>query len=161
MTIKSKRTMTTMVVSAFLLITYITYIFFVSQKVETLKSLAIVILIFIGISIISQIIIQILFHIGLAIGIAIKERESDTNNIDRTISSSMIDDEMDKLIGFKSLKINFVCVGAGFLASLVLLLFGGSATEMLHILYLSFVIGSIASGGVSIYFYERGFQNGQ
>jgi hypothetical protein len=161
MTIKSKKAMTTMLVSAFLLITYFTYVFFLgSQKAETLKSLAIVILIFIGISVISQIIIQILFHIVLAIGISKKEGESDTNNIDRTISFSMIEDEMDKLIGFKSLKINFVCVGVGFLTSLVLLLFGGSATVMIHILYLSFVIGSIASGGVSIYFYERGFQNG-
>lgn len=161
MTIKSKRAMTTMIVSAILLITYFLYVFNIgSQQVETLKSLAFVILIFIGISIISQIIIQILFHIGLAVGIAIKDREADTNNIDKTISLSMIDDEMDKLISYKSLKINFICVGAGFLTTLVLLLFGGSAIGMLHILYLSFVIGSIADGGVSIYFYERGFRNG-
>lgn len=161
MTIKSKRAITTMAVSSILLIAYLGYIIFVSQKVETLKSSAIVILIFIGISIISQIIIQILFHISFAIGIAIKGREADTANIDRTISSSMIEDEMDKLISFKSLKLNFACVGIGFLTSLVLLLFVGSATLMLHILYLSFVLGSIASDGVGIYFYERGFQNGQ
>ena len=158
MTIKSKRAMTNMFVSALILITYFTYIYiFASQKVQTLKSMAILILVFIGIYVVSQIIILILFHICLSIGI--KSRELDEDSLNRQISTSMRDDEMDKLISLKSLKFNFISVSIGFMISLVLLIFGRSATVMMQILYSSFVIGSIIASVVSIYFYERGLQN--
>jgi len=161
MTVKSKRTITSMLVSTILLIAYIAFALKkYSSGQESLKTWAITILIFIGITVVAQIIIQILYHIVFAIGIAVKERECNEKNIDRTISSSMVEDEMDKLISLKSTNISFIFAGIGFLAYLVLLAFGGPAVLALHILFGSFLTGVIAAGGVSVYFYERGIQNG-
>jgi hypothetical protein len=130
------------------------------ESPEKLKFWAIAMLIFIGIGIAASMVVQILFHIAFSIGIAVKERESDDKTVERIITSSMVEDEMDKLIGLKSAHIGYICAGIGFIAALAVLAFGLSAVFALHILFGSFAAGSIIEGGMSVYFYERGLQGG-
>jgi hypothetical protein len=127
---------------------------------ESLQSWALVMLVFIGIAVAASIVIQILFHIAFSIGIAVKERESDDKKVERIIESSMVEDEMDKLINLKSGHIGYICAGIGFAAALAALAFGASAVFALHILFGSFAGGSLVEGGVNIYLYERGVSNG-
>ena len=76
-----------------------------------LKPWAVSMLIFIGIGVGASIIIQIIFHILMSISIAIKEKmqnmECDDKVIEKTIGTEMIEDERDKLIELKSLRVGF------------------------------------------------------
>jgi hypothetical protein len=125
----------------------------------SLKSWAIVMLVFIGIGIAALILIQILFHIVFSIGIAVNDPEGDGKNIERIISSSMVEDEMDKLISLKSAHAAYICAGIGFIAALAALAFGAGAVFALHILFGSFAAGSTLEGGMSVYCYEMGLKN--
>ncbi len=164
MTYKSKRTITSMVVDVILVVTYIIYAL---GKYEAgsgdLKSWAIFMLIFIGIGVALQIIIQIVFHIALAFGLAVKEHvrgNEETDKVVRTLNSSMVKDEMDKLIGLKSGHFGHIFSGGGFLAALVALAFGVSGVFALHIILGAFAVSSFAENIVRIYFYEKGVHNG-
>jgi len=131
-----------------------------SPAPDDIKSWTILLLVFIGVGVAAQIIIQILFHIAFAIGVAVKERERDENKIERIISSSVIEDERDKLISLKSSHIGYICAGIGFAAGLISLAAGVSAVAALHIMAGAFAAGSLIEGGISIYFHERGVRNG-
>jgi hypothetical protein len=130
------------------------------ESPESLKSWALAILIFIGISVAASILIQILFHVAFSIDIAVKEGKCDDKKVERIVESSMVEDEMDKLINLKSVHIGYICAGIGFVAALAALAFGASAVFALHILFGSFAGGSFVEGGVSVYLYERGVRNG-
>jgi hypothetical protein len=131
-----------------------------AQGAESPQSWAIAALVFIGIGVAALIVIQILFHIVFSIGIAIKERKQDDKTVERIISSSVLEDEMDKLISLKSAHVGYICAGIGFIALLAALAFGTSVVLALHILFGSFAAGSLIEGGVSVYLYERGVRNG-
>ena len=161
MSYKSKRNLISMVAGVLLVIAYTIYALGkASPAPDDLKTWAVAMLIFIGISVGIMIVIQILFHIGLAIGIAVKEKENDDKKVERIIESSMYEDERDKLINLKSSHIGAVCVGVGFVAGLIMLALGVSAVVALHIIAGAFAIGSIIEGCVSIYLDERGVRNG-
>lgn len=113
-------------------------------------------LLFIGIGIVAMIIIQIVFHILLAISIAVKEREHDEKKIESTIGATMIEDEMDKLIGLKSSKFGYAFIGFGFIGGLISLYLNLPLYIMLNIMFLSFAVGSIFEGFVSLYYYKKG-----
>jgi hypothetical protein len=117
-----------------------------SPAPENLKSWATVALVFIGIGAAALIVIQVLFHVALAIGIAVKEREHDDKTVERIISSSMVEDERDKIISLKSSHVGYTCVGIGFVAALVALASGMANVVALHILSGAFAIGSITEG---------------
>lgn len=121
-----------------------------------LKFFASTMMIFIGIGIVAMIVIQILFHIALSISVAVKEKCNDDKKIEKAIEATMVEDEMDKLIELKSGTIGFAVVGVGFVAGLITLLFSYPPSVMLNILYLSFGVGSIAGGAMSIYYYRKG-----
>jgi hypothetical protein len=123
---------------------------------EDLRAWASAMLIFIGIGIPVQIAIQILFHIALAIGIAANERDREENTIERMISSSVMEDERDKLISLKSSHVGYICAGAGFVAGLIALAAGISAAAALHIMIGSLAAGSLVEGCAAVYFHERG-----
>ena len=163
MTYKSKRTLTSIIVSAAL---YIGYIIYAMSKYQTdpenIKSWAIALLIFIGISIVAQIVLQILFHIGLAVGMAVKEEmkgNGDTDKVTRNLNSSMVEDEMDKLIKLKSDRVGYIGAGIGFVATLIAFALGISNVLAINILFGSFAVGSIIEGIVSIYYFEKGVHN--
>ena len=161
MSYTSKRTVVSMLAGILLIAAYTVYALGrTSPAPEDLKSWAAVMLVFIGISVAAMIVIQILFHIAFAIGVAVKERESDEKNIERIISSSMIEDEMYKLIDLKSSRAGYICAGTGFIAALAALAFGMPAAAALHIMFGSFAAGSLVEGSVSVYHHERGVRNG-
>lgn len=157
MSYKSKRVITNMIAAVLLVSGYVIYALGNhAPNPSNLKEWAIVMLSFIGISIVGMIMIQILFHIALAIGIAVQERESEEQEVERIISSAMLEDEMDKFINLKSAQVGYICAGAGFIMTLVAFALGVSEVLALHILFGSFFLGSLLEGGVSIYCYERG-----
>lgn len=121
-------------------------------------------LIFIGIGVVAAIIIQIVFHILLSITLAVKEQvqtgKVDDKEIEKTIELEMVEDEMDKLIGLKSLRIGYAITGIGFIAALVSIVLNFSPAVMLNILFASVSIGSMIEGIAQLYFYRSGVKNG-
>ena len=127
---------------------------------DNIPSWATVILVFIGIGVILAIVIQIVFHIVSAIGISAKHQEYKDKNIDRIISSSMVEDERDKLISLKSAHIGYIVAGIGFIAALAMLAWGFPVLYALHVLFGSCGAASFTEGIVSIIYYEKGIRNG-
>jgi hypothetical protein len=163
MSYNSKRTIASMVAGVLLVTAYIIYALGEhSPAPSDLKSWAIAMLVFIGISVVAVIVIQIVFHIASAVGIAIKEKyqEHSDEDVERNLSSLMVEDERDKLISLKSSHIGYIFAGIGFVAALAGLAFGVSGIVALHILFGAFAIGSIAEGIATVCFYEKGVRNG-
>jgi hypothetical protein len=164
MSYKSKRTIVSMIVGAILIIAYIIYAFGDhSPAPDDLKAWAIAMLVCIGIGVTAVIVILILFHIAFAIGLAAKEHaqgRSPDENVEREMSSQMVEDEMDKLIAFKAQRVGHWFGGLGFVAALVALVFGMPVVSALHIPFGAAAVGSCMEGVMSIYFYERGVHNG-
>ena len=164
MSYQSKKTITSMVTGVIILAAYCIYAFgkyYSEAPIENnMKFWAFTMLAFIGIGVAAQIVLQILFHIALSIGIAVKEREYSEQEINRKIEATVIEDEMDKLIELKSLRIGFVFAGAGFVGALIVLALGLPTFIALNIMYLSFMAGSLMEGLASLYFYGKGVRNG-
>ena len=121
-----------------------------------LKDWALTILIFVGIEVVATIIIQIIFHILFSIGVAVKERDHSGIEIEKSIESSMVEDEMDRLIALKSSQVGFVFAGIGFAYALILVLMGSSSAVMVNAIFIAFGLGSIAEGILSLYYYRKG-----
>ncbi len=129
-----------------------------------IKFWATAMLIFIGVGIVALIVIQIVFHILLSVAIAVKEQAQngkiDDKEIEKTIELEMVEDEMDKLIELKSLRIGYAIAGFGFIAALVSIVLNYSPAVMINILFASVSIGSMVEGIVQLYFYRCGVKNG-
>lgn len=125
-----------------------------------LKSWAGTMLIFIAIGIGAAIVIQILFHILFSISLAVRSKienqQSDDEDIERSIKREIVEDERDKQIELKSMRIGFTVAGIGFVSALLSLVFNYSPVVMLNILYLSFMVGSLLEGAGQLYYYRRG-----
>lgn len=117
-------------------------------------------LLFIAIGVVSTIIIQIVFHILLSVTIAVKAKvnneDCDDKEIEKSIQSEMVTDEMDKLIELKSSMVGFIVAGIGFVLALILVFLDYSAVVMLNVMFASFSIGSLLEGFTQLYFYRRG-----
>ncbi len=131
---------------------------------NSMKFWAAAMLLFIGIGVVAAIIIQIVFHILLSIALAVKEQvqngKCDDKEIEKTIELEMVEDEMDRLIGLKSLRIGYAIMGFGFIAALVSLVLSYSPAVMLNILFFSISIGSLVESLAQLYFYRSGVKNG-
>jgi hypothetical protein len=165
MTYSSKRIIASLFSEIIIFIAYLIYALGdASPGPENVKEWTTAMLIFIGSGIVVLIAIQIIFHvifsIGTAFGMAIKNQEVDDKEIERKISSTMVEDEMNKLISLKASRIGSSFIGIGFVAFLAALAFGMTIVFTLHILLGSFLIGAFAEGVASVYFYERGISNG-
>ncbi len=127
---------------------------------DELKSWAQIMLIFIGVGIAIMIVIQIIFHILFSIGIAIKENIKNGScgdqDIENKIQLEMVEDEMDRLIELKSLRVGIIVAGIGFVISLFILAFNYPPMIMLNIVFISFSFGSILEGFTKLYYYKRG-----
>ena len=157
----SKKTIASMVAGILLIAAYTIYALGEhSPAPGDLKSWAIAMLVFIGISVAAVVVVQIIFHIAAAIGIAAKEHECGDKEIERNLSSLMVEDERDKLIGLKSSHIGYIIAGIGFVLALVGLAFGMPGVVALHVLFGAFAAGSVAEGIATVYFYEKGVRNG-
>lgn len=168
MSYQEKRVITSIVTGVLILATYCIYVFsrYHSGAVapDDLKFWAGTILIFIGIGVAASIVIQIVFHILLAISIAVKKKMQDEKcedkEIEKKIQAEMVEDEMDKLIELKSMRLAFILAGIGFIAALVFLVLNYSPVVMLNILFFSFCVGPLFEGFAQLYFYRRGLKNG-
>ncbi len=166
MSYQEKRTFVTILVGFLVLISYLIFIFTKHQNdtldVNNLKFWATTMLIFIGIGVIATIITQILFHIFYSIGYAVKEKiknpKISDKDIEKSIKSQMVTDEMDKIVELKSMRIGFVFAGLGFVLSLVLLLLDYSAAVMMNSIFISFNLGSLFEGFMQLYYYKRGIR---
>lgn len=130
---------------------------------DDLKSWAAAILIFIGIGVIASIVIQIVFHILFSISMAVKEQvttgQCNDKQIERTLELDMVEDEMDKLIELKAMRISFAAVGFGFAAALGSLWLGYPPAVMLNIMFAAFYLGSLIEGITQIHYYRAGVKN--
>lgn len=121
-------------------------------------------LVFVGIGIVVNIIIQIIFHILLSVSIAVQKTIQDKNceevEIERIMNSEMVEDEMDRLISLKAMRVSFIIAGIGFMAGLGALILDYSAAVMLNILFISFSAGSLTEGISQLYYYRKGVTNG-
>ena len=168
MSYQEKKTIVSIVTGALLLAAY--FIYAISQvqsgmaAPDDMTFWAATILIFIGIGVGASIVIQIVFHILLSIAMAVKTQvqtgKCDDKKIEESLEQEMVEDEMDKLIGLKSMRIGFAIAGVGFVAALVSLVLNFSPAVMLNIIFASFGIGSMIEGIAQIYFYRRGVKNG-
>jgi len=168
MSYQEKKTIVSVLAGIILLAAYCIYAFsrvrLGTADFGDLKFWAITILIFIGIGIAVTIIIQIVFHILLSIAIAVRKKleneKCDDSEIEKTIKLEMIEDEMDKLIELKSMRISFIIVGVGFVSALLSLVFYSSVAILLNILFISFFAGSLFEGLAKLYYYRKGLKNG-
>jgi len=170
MSYKEKQTIVSILSGLLLLVIYSFYAFSKVQSgvasPDDMKYWATAILTFIVIGIVAMIIIQIIFHILLSISIAVKsevQNDSDPCNeqdIEKTIALEMVEDEMDKLIELKAMRVGFIIAGIGFVLSLISLVLEYSPAVMLNIAFFSFSIGSMIEGIVKLFYYKRGIQNG-
>jgi hypothetical protein len=168
MSYQEKKTVTSIVTVVLVLAAYCIYAFGGAYTgvaaPESLKFWAITILIFIGIGIVASIVIQIVFHILLSVSIAVKKKMQDEKcedkEIEKKVQAEMVEDEMDKLIELKSMRISFFVAGIGFVTALVYLVFNYSPVVMLNILFFSFCVGSLFEGFAQLYYYRRGIKNG-
>ncbi len=125
-----------------------------------LKPWATTMLIFIAIGVGATIIIQIVFHILYAMSLAarssIENGHSDEKEIKRTINSEIVEDERDRLVDLKAMRIGSVVIGIGFVSALLALVFNYTPPVMLNILFLSFFVGSLLEGVGQLYYYRKG-----
>jgi hypothetical protein len=164
MSYQVKKTVTSIVTGILVLAAYCIYAFGRvhpgASAPDNLKFWATAILIFIGIGIAASIIIQIVFHILLSISIAVKKKIQDEKcedkEIEKEIKAEMVEDEMDKLIQMKSMRLAFIVAGIGFIAALVSLVLNSSPAVMLNIMFISFSAGSLFDGFAQLYYYRRG-----
>lgn len=168
MSYQERRTIVSLISGVMLVAAYCIYAFgrYSSGAVDAgnMKFWAGSMLIFIGIGIVASIVIQIVFHILMSISIAIQQKmrdqQCDDKDIEKSIGAEMVEDEMDKLIGLKSMQFSFIFAGIGFIAALASLVLGYSAAVMLNILFFSFSGGSLLEGIAQLYFYRIGVKNG-
>ena len=161
MTYNSKKYITSMAAGIITVAAYIVYA--LSQHAPTPEDItawAKLMLVFIGIGVAAQIVIQILFHIMLSIRIAAREHEQDDKTVGRIIASTVVEDERDKLINLKALRIGYICAGAGLLIALFALAGGAPVVIALHIVVGSAAAASLVEGCAGILFHERGVRNG-
>ena len=131
---------------------------------DNLKFWAGAMLLFIIVGIVANIVIQIVFHILLSISIAVRERiqtgTSDDKRIEKEIAAEMVEDEMDKLVELKSMRVGYIVAGFGLVTALIYARLGFPLAVMMNIMFISFCAGSLLDGISQLYFYRRGVTHG-
>lgn len=163
MSYQTKKTITTLIASLIILTSYCLSVFndysagIIPDNDASYWARKMLMFILIGILI--NIVVQIVFHIYLSINLAVKLENKDDKEINRKLELEMIEDEMDKLIELKSLRVGYIVVSIGFVSALAYFAFGSSLAIGLNILYLAFYIGSFVEGLSNLFFYFRGIRN--
>jgi uncharacterized membrane protein len=67
-----------------------------------------------------------------------------------------MDDEMDKMVGYRATRIGFAVVVIGLAAAIITLACGGIGFTAIQIVWGSLVGGCVIDGILRIYFYEKG-----
>ena len=127
-----------------------------APHIDDIKSWSISMLIFIAVGVVALIFVQIIFHVIFSVGVAVKEQNLSDKEVERIISSEMVEDEREKVVNLKSAHIGYICTGIGAVAMLIALASGVSAVISLHILFGSLVLASEFEGVASLYFNKVG-----
>ena len=163
MNYNSKKNIVSMAAGIIWIAAYILYINSGNSPApEDIRAWVKLMLVFIGIGVVAQIVIIILFHIAFAIGVAAVEHaqgRTPDENVERIIKSSMLEDERDKLIEYKSGRIGQIISGVGIITALVVLAGGAPVFVALHICFGVCAAGMMAEGVVAISLHERGLRN--
>ncbi len=168
MSYHEKSTITSMLTGVLILAAYIIYVMsngggFLSES-QDLASWAGVILGFIGIGVVAMIVIQIVFNILISIAAAAKQQvmtgECDETKLTRSLNRDMAEDEMDKLIDLKAMRVGYGVAGAGFILALISQVAMMPHVMFLHILFIAFSLGSLTEGAVKLFLYRRGVSHG-
>lgn len=168
MSYQEKRSVVSILAGIAVIVSYCIYVYGKVKSGEAapddLKFWAGAMLLFIIVGIVASIVIQIVFHILLSISIAIREQyvngKSDDKRVEKEIAAEMVEDEMDKLVQLKSLRVGFAIAGIGFVTALIYAYLGYSVDIMMNIMFFSFSGGSILEGFSQIFFYRRGVSRG-
>ncbi len=127
---------------------------------DDLRAWAIMMLIFIGITILVNIVIQVIFHVGVSVSVAVKKKiqNMDTNEeeIERSIGAELIEDEMDKMIRLKSSQAGPIVTGVGFLLGLISLVLSFPPAVMLNLGFIGTFAGPVVEGVVQLVYYRKG-----
>jgi hypothetical protein len=161
---QEKKTIVSIVTGILIMVAYCIYALnrYSAQQADLgdMKAWGIMMLIFIGVGVAVAIVMQIVFHIAMSIAVAVRERDCDDKAIEKAVEAAVVEDEMDKLIELKAMKVGFAIAGAGFLGALASVALGCPGGVMLNILFLSFSLGSLVEGALSLYYYRAGVKNG-
>ena len=161
MTLNSKKYIVSLAMGIITVAAYIIYVCLDNAPVmEDVTAWAKLMIVFIGIGVAAQIVIHILFHIVFSISVAVKENDDNGEKTKKIIRASTIEDERDKIINLKTLRVGYSCAGAGLLAALIALACGVAFTAALHIIVGAAAAASFVEGCAGIFFYERGVRNG-
>lgn len=168
MSYSEKRAIVSICAGIAVIVSYCIYVFGKVRSgvasADDLKFWAGAMLLFIIIGIVANIVIQIIFHILLSISIAVRDQvqngKTDDKRIEKEIATEMIEDEMDKLVELKSMRVGFAIAGIGFVTALVYAYLGYSVDIMMNIIFFSFSAGSVIEGFSQIFFYRRGVSRG-
>lgn len=166
MSYQEKRTIASLITEVAVFVAYCIYAVnqYRSGAVDDLEFWAGAMLRFIVIGVIAAVVIQIVFHILLSISIAVREkiqdRSTDDAALDKAINAEMVEDEMDKLIALKSMRVAFALAGIGFVVGLISLVLGFPPALMLNIMFISVSVGTLLEGITQMYFYRMGTVHG-
>lgn len=164
MSYQERRTIVSLITSALILIAYGIVVSGRYQAgaltLSELRPWAILMLIFIGISIAAGIVTQIIFHILLSTSIAIRKtiqnQDVQSQEIERSIGAEIVEDEMGKLIELKGTRAGYYFCGGGFVVALLALALSYAPAVMLNILFVSFVGGWLFEGAAQLYYFRKG-----
>jgi hypothetical protein len=114
------------------------------------------ILLYIGIGVVAMIVAMILFHILYSILVAIWQRSADEKVVNRLISSTIAEDERDKMISLKAMRVGYRVIGVGILLSLILFARGYPTVTVMHVLLGVTFLGCFTEGVASVIYHEKG-----
>ena len=152
MTYQERKTLVNLMTAIAILIGYVTFNFSVYEQVGALLLQDSVywgktMLKTIGVAVIAGVLIQVVFHFGLTLRNEVTEEPVEIEDFD---------DERDKNIASKALKVQFWVFGLGFVLTLVLIAAGAAVGIALNCLFASLLIGMIGFSAVQLYHYRKG-----
>jgi hypothetical protein len=177
MSYQEKKTLAYLVTNVPVLFAYGLYAFLIFKaggpEVNDLSFWAKSMLIFMAIGVAIAIVSQIVLHIGIVAGFEIKKQISteitkkinqelpmttqlSENHEELDTSEFEIEDEMEKIIQLKAMRIGYIIAGFGFLMSLIVLALKMSPAIMLNVLFFAFGFGSLTESLGHLYYYRRG-----
>jgi hypothetical protein len=160
MSYQEKRSVTGVIVGVLVIASYSIYSFSGLAKFQGPREWAVTILVFIGAGIVAMILAQILMHVAFSVSIAARRAKAGENcddaEIGRELRNEMREDERDRVVELKSLKIGYYLSGAGIIAGLVTLALNQGLALFINLVFLSAALGSIVEGLAQILLYRRG-----
>ncbi|MBN1778545.1 MAG: hypothetical protein JW811_10560 [Clostridiales bacterium] len=158
MNYQQKRTITSIIGTVAVFTVYYIYVIgklnAAAVTLDDVKFFAVTMLTFIGIGIAVTIAVQVTFHILFSVSVAVHERGRDGKELEGAINAAMVEDERDKLIDLKSMRVTFIISSVGFVAGLILLALEHPVGLALNILFGAAGLGTVAQDVSKLIYYK-------